>query len=179
MLTVLREYKSSYPNGRPCRRFECICDCGNITNPTKEKVIKGETKSCGCLRNGMRKNFGKQFRKEWGQSGFNRVYLAYKKSARLRKYGFDLSKKEFIEIVTKPCIYCGAKLTSCKEAKGQYGEFRYTGIDRYNNKVGYTLKNSVPCCAVCNRIKSNTDIDILFIHLNKMIKKIDRYRRTA
>lgn len=174
MLTVLREYKSNYPNGRPCRRFECICDCGNITNPTKEKVIKGETKSCGCLQTITRKNLGTKLKKEFGESGFNRVYLAYKKSAKQRKYDFDLSKEEFIKIVTKPCIYCGSELTSCKDAKGQYGEFRYTGIDRYDNKIGYTLNNSVPCCAICNRIKSNMDVDMLYFHLNKMIEhKID------
>lgn len=178
-LTVLREYKSKYPGGRPCRRFECLCDCGNITNPTKEKVLKGETRSCGCLQKEMRGSLGKKLRKAFGESGFNRVFSAYKKSAKLRGYEFNLSESEFFGIVTKPCLYCGEKLTSAKKAKGQFGDFRYTGIDRYDNKVGYTLENSVPCCAVCNRIKSTMDIETLLVHLDKMTKDSDRYRRTA
>jgi hypothetical protein len=27
------------------------------------------------------------------------------------------------------------------------------GIDRINNEVGYSIKNSVPCCGVCNYMK--------------------------
>lgn len=33
------------------RRFYCKCDCGNMTTPILANLRKGQSKSCGCLRN--------------------------------------------------------------------------------------------------------------------------------
>jgi hypothetical protein len=41
-----------------------------------------------------------------------------------------------------PCFYCGHSEI--------YG---VNGVDRKDNAVGYTLENSVPCCATCNFAK--------------------------
>ena len=30
--------------------WKCICDCGNITYVTSERLQNGNTKSCGCLK---------------------------------------------------------------------------------------------------------------------------------
>lgn len=30
------------------RKFVCVCDCGKITETTKQRLISGRTKSCGC-----------------------------------------------------------------------------------------------------------------------------------
>lgn len=30
--------------------WECLCDCGNITQTTGPRLNRGETKSCGCLQ---------------------------------------------------------------------------------------------------------------------------------
>lgn len=35
----------------------------------------------------------------------------------------------------------------------------YNGIDRKNSSEGYTLGNSLPCCRVCNRAKSDMDYE--------------------
>lgn len=32
------------------RKWECQCDCGNITNVTPNNLISGNSKSCGCTR---------------------------------------------------------------------------------------------------------------------------------
>jgi len=37
-----------YPNGKSRRRFECICDCGKITEVLFSDLRNGNTKSCGC-----------------------------------------------------------------------------------------------------------------------------------
>ena len=58
----------------------------------------------------------------------------------------DLTKeklKEFEEIISQPCAYCG-----------EIGE---NGIDRVNNKKGYTKDNCVSCCKVCNMMKWTLD----------------------
>lgn len=31
------------------KRYECICDCGNVTWVQKSKLLSGHTRSCGCM----------------------------------------------------------------------------------------------------------------------------------
>ena len=33
--------------------------------------------------------------------------------------------------------------------------FPTNGIDRMNNNIGYEISNVVPCCSVCNKMKSS------------------------
>lgn len=96
-----------------------------------------------------------------------------KKSARLRGYDFELTKEEFREIVTKPCIYCGESLTQSKHKNFGNGEFRYTGIDRYDNSKGYILSNCVPCCKRCNRIKTTMSAQELADIVDTLQKRKD------
>ena len=47
-LTILREVeKSTHPNGKTSRRFECICDCGNKTYVLLDSLKKYNSTSCG------------------------------------------------------------------------------------------------------------------------------------
>lgn len=168
-LSVVREYCSRRSGGRSVRKLECQCDCGKITNPEKGKVLNGITKSCGCIQVEMRKNLGNTRRLPDGVSLKNQVFEVYRKSARVRGYKFSLSKEEFVDIVTKPCIYCGDSLQNELIKDNASGSFKYTGIDRYDNSIGYTIENSVPCCRVCNRIKTNMTTDTLHKHMLRML----------
>ena len=55
------------PNGSRQRVFKCKCDCGNECDVPTSNLIRGFTKSCGCLHkeiagNDKKKNLiGKQF----------------------------------------------------------------------------------------------------------------------
>lgn len=178
-LTVIREYRSRYSNGRPCRRLECLCDCGKITNPIKEKVVNGLTKSCGCDQKEMRKNLGKRVSLPKSQASINEVFNVYKRSATKRGFSFDLSKEEFIEIATKECIYCGDKLTNTHKKLHNNGDFSYTGIDRYDNKKGYEKENCVPCCSVCNRLKTDMSIKDFKNKIVSILNRSDVWERTA
>lgn len=43
--------KSIYENNRNAHIiYECVCDCGNITNVASGNLTNGHTKSCGCLQ---------------------------------------------------------------------------------------------------------------------------------
>ncbi len=66
-------------------------------------------------------------------------YTLYKTSARVRGYVFELDFEFFCMLLEDRCFYC-------KEAAG--------GIDRYDNSIGYTRANSVPCCSQCNYAKA-------------------------
>ena len=50
----------------------------------------------------------------------------------------------YYNLICCPCFYCGEYLD---DSTG-------VGLDRCDNKKGYTLNNVVPCCARCNRMKN-------------------------
>ncbi len=38
------------------RRYECVCDCGNIKIVPAANLLRGDTKSCGCIRKELRRD---------------------------------------------------------------------------------------------------------------------------
>lgn len=71
-------------------------------------------------------------------------YTLAKCNARRRGIVWQLSRDQFTCLTSKPCEYCGGKLsdTGC-------------GLDRMDNNIGYVISNVVPCCRQCNNTKSN------------------------
>lgn len=49
VLSMAEDYVS--PNGVRLARCNCICDCGKKTVVTMSQLVKGGTKSCGCIAN--------------------------------------------------------------------------------------------------------------------------------
>ena len=80
-------------------------------------------------------------------------YKRYKDDAEGRSYTFELSYDQFIELIAKPCTYCG-----------KYKDCEYNGIDRIDNAVGYTIENCNPCCKMCNYMKSNHTLEEFINH---------------
>jgi hypothetical protein len=78
-----------------------------------------------------------------------------------KKKGMEctLTLEHFSKLIEKSCEYCGGKL----EETGY-------GLDRKNNKEGYTVDNVVPCCKICNQTK----MDIFSFDEMKEIGKIIR-----
>ena len=69
------------------------------------------------------------------------IYKTYVKNANTRNIQFTLSEKDFIEIIAQPCYLCGLHSLS--------------GIDRFNNQLGYLKENCKPCCGHCNLVKKD------------------------
>lgn len=67
---------------------------------------------------------------------------SYRTTDKNKERDFDLTKQWLIDnIIDKPCFYC---------------EDSYrTGADRLDNKKGHTIENCVPCCGVCNSVRSD------------------------
>lgn len=82
-------------------------------------------------------------------------YIAYKQSAEKRDISFEISKEELTDLVSRKCHFCGG------------GGF---GIDRIDNNVGYIKDNCVPCCTICNKMKSDRDVDIFLNQCEKIYK---------
>ena len=135
----------------------CRCDCGNEKVILAPSLVDGTTRSCGCLRKEMLKDFngraGKNALAE-GESAFNQLFYAYNKSARERGHYFGLTKEVFRELTQQDCFYCGSPPTvKFHAAKGTRGDFIGNGIDRVDNTQGYTPENVRACCKQCNIAK--------------------------
>lgn len=79
-------------------------------------------------------------------------YKHYQYGAKKRNLDFEIEKEFFYEFIKNKCEYCGM-IDHCG----------WNGIDRSDNKKGYTINNIVPCCSMCNKMKSKYTI-------NKFIK---------
>ena len=131
--------------------WQCICDCGTVTEATSPQLKMGVKRSCGCLRlKYVDRSIGAK----------KRLFNNYKKSALKKNFCFELSLKKFIEITSSNCFYCGALPgTVISDGKINKTKYQFNGIDRMDNKEGYTEKNSVPCCSFCNMAKRNMPLE--------------------
>ena len=118
----------------------CRCDCGNEHTAMGKLLRAGKVKSCGCW---LVDNPPRLLPDDLGRR--RRHYRDYRKGAKSRNYGFNISFECFENLVLGPCHYCGKSPSS--------------GVDRKNNVIGYIVSNCVSCCWDCNRTKSTTDYD--------------------
>lgn len=164
-LTVLEEAPSRVWGGVSRKFWKCICECGNYTEANTSVLRNGAKKSCGCLH---KENARKQGKKQkTRQSYLNLLYGEVKRAAKHRKINFELTKEEFDSIITKDCFYCGKEPTLTRSDKVGI-PFPTNGIDRFDNKTGYTVKNSVPCCSSCNTAK----LSLSYEEFIDMVKRI-------
>lgn len=134
------------------------CACGNLSEHVRYRVLRGDIKSCGCSRLGIRNTETR---------ALNQMYADYKSRANKKNLKFTLSRKRFYKLVNSKCHYCKSPPLFI------YRKFNHVinGIDRKDNNLGYTLKNSVACCMVCNRAKNN----MLYKDFKMWIKRIKNY----
>jgi hypothetical protein len=178
-LLVLEQTASPYKNTK-ARYFKCQCDCGKIIVVNYHRLAHNKTKDCRDCSS--RRNGDLATKRKKGESGLKKLYGVYKRGAFSRGLLFELTLEEFKKLTSDNCFYCGIppRAISKADCRGMskkgiaHSTYIYNGIDRLNNKKGYILDNCAPCCKVCNRAKSNMDLDdfILWIQ-NLKDKEID------
>jgi len=77
----------------------------------------------------------------------NVVWCRYRRDAKLSNREFSLEKNLFMQLIHMPCHYCYVEPSPTH------------GIDRYNNDLGYTKENAVPCCWMCNHAKGAAPVE--------------------
>jgi hypothetical protein len=117
-----------------------MCDCGTEIVANNNRMKNGYTRSCGCLR----------FKPGAAQ---RELYGKYVKRAKVRGFLLEFDLATFIAFVQQNCFYCDVSPSQVIESFKGREKFRYNGIDRWNNDLGYTKDNTVPCCGDCNRQK--------------------------
>lgn len=91
-----------------------------------------------------------------GGSAISTRIARYRISAKKKGLVWRLTKAEFEDITARDCRYCGSSPTNLQRHAGNV--FTYNGIDRVDNRQGYTLDNSVPCCRSCNSAKGKLGV---------------------
>lgn len=131
----------------------CQCSCGKQTVVRGYSLRRGDTTSCGCYLYSFEriKRKPSRFATQEEASWFAR-YTQYKFHADRRSIDFRISLEEFIEICSKPCFYCGMKPELRPKCRAT-AQISASGVDRFDNAVGYEISNCVPCCSWCNKTK--------------------------
>jgi hypothetical protein len=145
------------------RMWLCKCSCGNETVRPAGTLKSGNTKSCGCFHDEVRR--GKkgtklpQLSAGYGIAAKNAVIGRYK--ARAKKLGriWSLSTEQAEAIFRSDCHYCGKEPSHRSANSKLNGDYVYSGIDRIDNYGGYEPGNVVPCCRRCNMAKNDMPYD--------------------
>jgi hypothetical protein len=151
-------------------KFICKCDCGKTKSVYKHHLTSNQSTSCGCSRKNRSNWKPRKDIKKNGGSGFNYYYSTYKRNAKKRSLSFELTKDDFFKLTKGDCNYCGSKPKNEVKYSGKKNTPPYicNGVDRVNNKKGYTIENSVSCCSICNRAKKDLSLE----EFNEWIKNI-------
>lgn len=161
-------------------KWLCLCDCGNKIEVFMSNLSSKTTKSCGCLKHtaGISKRKGIE-------TTYLSLYNSYKRRAIKENRQFLLSLEDFKNIIKNNCHYCGeypkAIFNPYKHSDGSYISGKsslpeyietldivYNGIDRKDNNEGYTLENSVACCAKHNYMKQEMNEDTFLKEIEKI-----------
>lgn len=145
-------------------RWLCECTCGNTKIITASNLKSG-TQSCGCYRQEISGQYNKL---DYGEAAFNSIYYNYQRKATSRKLCFELTKEQFRTLTQQKCKYCGVNPHKIHKVNKRVGEYIFNGVDRKDNKEGYTVDNSIACCYTCNRMKHAMTHDDFIAHIKRM-----------
>lgn len=87
-------------------------------------------------------------------------YCEYQDGANRKNIIFELSRKQFFDLIFANCNYCG--IESVPNQKN--------GVDKIIPKEGYIANNSVPCCWACNRAKGSLSLEEFQVWSNRFIE---------
>lgn len=156
--------------------WEAVCECGKEVVVLPYDVTHGHTRSCGCYFKETASERGKRY------GGLARIYEPRISSARRywkQVYG-DASFETFLRLSQENCDYCNCAPAQVYNAANNrkdhtpshlqvsQGDFIFNGLDRVDNSRGHTDDNVVPCCQVCNAMKSDLPRS-LFLEKVKLI----------
>lgn len=144
-----------------------LCSCGSrfkLRNSNKARPTE-EYRCSKCKREGrMLDHVGERY-----------VFKRIKQDARVAGRDFGLELDWFVKKAHEPCHYCGTSNGNSVTVPSKTGtpllkNFRYNGLDRIDNEVGYVPENCVPCCIVCNRAKNSMPYGEFLQWINTMIQ---------
>ena len=146
------------------KRYIAKCICGKVSYVSGWSMKGGRSKSCGCRQ---KDSVASKIVSSKYKTVRKKIFENYERAAHKRDYEFQLSFELFSDLITKKCHYCKLEpnmvYTYGRYNKVtpniDYSDFKYNGIDRVDNSIGYIPSNCVPCCKICNNSKSTLTED--------------------
>lgn len=133
----------------------CRCDCGTEKTTQIQSVLRGSTRSCGCLQ----KDIARSRALPDIEAYKNSIYLSIKDGSDRRTFVWQLTKERVWELSQSNCTYCGiGPSNTIRYRRDSHKPIKYNGLDRINSKEGYTYYNVVPCCRTCNIAKRDMEV---------------------
>lgn len=102
------------------------------------------------------------------KTAFGALWCVYRKNASVHNREFSLTKDEFHELTKGNCWYCGKSPYQIKKAHKCKGYYFYNGIDRVDNNEGYTPRNCISCCSICNNMKRSLPGDVFISQIRRI-----------
>lgn len=146
--------------------FDFMCKCGNGFSLSKEyDIYEPEQLRCSACKRSVQPLVGERA-----------VYKRVKSDANRAGREFDLPMDWFKHAIHAPCHYCGRSdrnsisVPSKRPGEWLVRDFKYNGLDRLNNDIGYVIQNCVPCCYICNRAKNSMVYQDFIEYINDMVQ---------
>ena len=166
-LVAIRPLEATSKNRAVLWLFRCDCGKEKIAEPSQ--VSANRIKSCGCKTKELR--IGNR-RLPSGEAAFRQLFRSYKNGAKNRGYHFELSMDDFRKLTKQNCYYCGDIPSLVYSIKANNTkEYVYNGVDRVDNTKGYIKGNVVPCCGMCNKLKSDFNLSGFLSKIERIYKK--------
>lgn len=145
--------------------FRCTCNANFGLRETNSFTSWDDVRCSDCKRIGrLKDHIGERY-------VFRRIKWDAKKAGR----SFNISFDWFVKQVHEPCHYCNRtninSVTVPSKIPGEVllANFRYNGLDRVDNAVGYEEDNCVPCCVVCNRAKNSMPYEDFIEYISSLV----------
>lgn len=142
-------YVHSKGNPSTKHRYRCLCICGKDTVVYKESLLRGKTRSCGCLKFEQRKDSKRK------RNPVYDMWLNAKTRARKSGMEFDIELDDLV--VPTICPVFGFPLVRNKGSAG----FNSPSVDRIDNTKGYTKDNIWVISYKANEIKNRYSLEEL------------------
>jgi hypothetical protein len=140
--------------------WKCLCDCGNLSIVRGSSLRENITLSCGCIR---REHQYETIRKE--------AFKIHKKGAIDRDYVSELTFVQYIDIGSRPCVYCNK--ISKRRNRDTGAVLELNSIDRIDNEPYYNLENTQSVCFVCQVMKLDMTDKEFREHLVDVFKNLE------
>jgi hypothetical protein len=143
LLTVIGPAGVCTDNGTPY--WECRCACGKGSLATYKQLYMGVAAHCGGHDD------AKPEEDPHADAALLSAFESYKYGAAQRDLPWELTLDDFKVLTQQECYYCGDPPSNKRKVFGY--TYVYSGIDRMDNKRGYTAENCVASCKICNFMK--------------------------
>jgi hypothetical protein len=144
------------------------CDCGTERELIARTAVHGRIRSCGNCQYSRELTAAGATRGSRIRAGQRRLYVRYLNKAVTRGITWTLTPEQFIDIITKPCVYCG---TDPDQANNP-ARMRHSGLDRVESHIGYTPDNCIAACSICRAMKGDLNASDFLEKIQKISRRL-------